>query len=101
MILDGEPPVNTGDALRHFIKIAAGAVLVFSFYSIPAALADQCTDTESCDDPAFPQCNFNPQRSEWKCTARGAVFCAAAAQSYTCAPGQQCNGDGSAPPYCR
>ena len=38
MSLDGEPPVNTGDALRHFIKIAAGAVLVFSFYSIPAAL---------------------------------------------------------------
>jgi hypothetical protein len=38
MSLDGEPPVNTGDALRHFIKIAAGAVLVFGFYSIPAAL---------------------------------------------------------------
>jgi hypothetical protein len=38
MILDGAPPVNTGDALRHFIKIAAGAVLVFGFYSIPAAL---------------------------------------------------------------
>ena len=24
MILDGEPPVNTGDAMRHFIKIAVG-----------------------------------------------------------------------------
>jgi hypothetical protein len=85
--------------MRHIIMIAAGAALALGAGS--SAFADQCTQTLQCADPGFPECHFNPQRSEWKCTQRGATFCAAAAQSYTCPQGQQCNGDGSQTPYCR
>jgi hypothetical protein len=64
-------------------------------------LADQCGNTkQSCNDPAFPRCNFNPTRSEYYCCARSAVFCAAQARSYCCPAGSRCNGNGSGPPYC-
>ena len=87
--------------MRHIIMGAAGAALAFCVFAPPAALADQCTEKLQCNDPGFPECHFNPSRSEWKCTGRGVVFCAAMTRSYTCAAGQQCNGDGSTQPYCR
>ena len=60
MILDGEPPVNTGDALRHLIKIAVGPCW-FRFLFDTRGAGRSVHGHESCDDPAFPQCNFNPQ----------------------------------------
>jgi hypothetical protein len=78
------------------------ALTIANFVS-PAS-ADECgkigDTTYTCDDPASPECWFNPTRSEWACSPRGAVHCAALNRSYSCQTGTQCLGDGSAPPYC-
>lgn len=67
---------------------------------IPGAFADQCSDPEySCDEPS-PECWYNPTRQEYACSPRGWNHCAASHQSYSCEPGTNCLGDGSAPPYC-
>ena len=67
---------------------------------VPVARADVCGDNRStCSDP-FPECWFNPSRSEYACSARGLNHCGSAYRSYSCTPPSNCLGDGSAPPYC-
>jgi hypothetical protein len=65
------------------------------------ARADTCGDNRhSCNDPASPECWFNPSRSEYACSPRGWNHCGARSRSYSCQPPSNCLGDGSAPPYC-
>lgn len=89
--------------MRRSWLFAGLFALAFTGLTSPAS-ADECGtvgDTKyTCDDPASPECWFNPTRSEWACSPRGAVHCAAAYRSYSCQTGTQCLGDGSAPPYC-
>ena len=67
----------------------------------PVTRADTCSDNRHhCDDPASPECWFNPTRSEYSCSARGWTHCGALHKSYSCRPSSNCLGDGSAPPYC-
>ena len=67
----------------------------------PTAIADQCSNPNySCDDTGSPECWYNPARQEYACSPRGWNHCASMHRSYSCAPGTNCFGDGSKPPYC-
>lgn len=91
-----------GTNMRAFLSRAfmPMGVLCISLAVVPAALADVCTVGSdgkpklSCNSPQSPKCNFNPARSEWKCLPRNAVACGSPYASWSCNPGQSCNGDG-------
>jgi hypothetical protein len=83
------------------------ALLSMSVAGLSPALADQCTPRTqtstglSCKDPAFPKCQFNPARQEWKCIGRNNVACGSPYLTWNCNPGWNCNGDGRTQPLCR
>lgn len=73
---------------------------VAPFVTVAAASGVQVA--QSCRCPATtPKCVTSPIRNEYVCCASDQVGCAAPARTYCCPSGTSCNGDGSAPPYCR
>jgi hypothetical protein len=93
----------------RFLSMGVLVLLTFNMsgFGMSRALADQCTQRTqtstglSCNDAAFPKCQFNPARSEWKCIARDAIACGSPYLTWNCNAGWSCNGDGRTQPQCR
>jgi hypothetical protein len=96
--------IQKGTAMRLIFALFGLFVTVILASSLPAK-ADECYRTDSqiysCSDPAFPRCGYNPSRNEWLCLADNQKICAGRALTWACASNEDCNGDGSAAPYCR
>lgn len=86
-----------GVLLQLMVFTAAATMLP---KSARAATACNCMLNCSCDDPAFPQCVFNPSRNESTCCGPNQTGCASPYRTYCCPPGRSCYGDGSSAPYC-